>query len=81
MLVGAGPKSIGHMELKDKDGRLVYAETAPYPSFLKKYHAFRCTYCTTYRNAWTPPGFRAGKVNTLTLVFYLAHKLRRYSNG
>jgi hypothetical protein len=70
------------MELRDKTGRLIYAEKSPYPNWLEGYHAWRCNWCTLYRDRWTPPGLRAGRVNLITFGFYLYQKyLRRYHNG
>ena len=64
------------MTIKNTEtGKLVYSEAAPYPDYLDGFHSWRCTWCTTHRKSWSPPGLREGKLNFLTLLFYFYHKL------
>ena len=62
------------MELKDKTGRLIYSESTKGG---RKYDAWGMKWCTSHRDSWTPPGFREGKINPLTLGFALIQGFRR----
>jgi len=71
---GAGPKVSYGMELRSKDGLLVYAEKTRKSGLLRRYDKWRSHYCHTHRHDTQLPWlrFREGKTDPLTMAYALS---------
>jgi hypothetical protein len=45
------------------------------------YHAWRAKWCEQHRTAYSPRGFREGKINPLTISFAALLKIQEVLNG
>jgi hypothetical protein len=73
-------KTTAQIVLRDTEtGRLIYVGNSPEnTNRFSSYHEWRTIWCTkTNRKSWSPPGLREGKVNLITLGFYIINKLFR----